>query len=387
MKTKNQNKTNILERRDFLKSAALFGVGTTLAVIPGINAVGQTANASVKAEVNRIGTILTQKRSLGSKENPLVVSAIQLGCMGMHSGRGLHPDRPAMIRLIRQAVERGCNFFDTAEGYGPLVNEELVGEALAPFRDEVVISTKFSVDVTVTPPRPDNSPKRIKAACEGSLKRLGVEAIDLYYQHRIDRSVPVEDVAGAVADLIKEGKVKHFGLSEVSAETIRRAHAVQPVTAVQSEYHLMFRKPETIVFPTLEQLEIGFIPYSPLNRGFLGGTLNEYSDMNTNDIRGSWPRFTPEALRANTRILEVLNEFGKTRGMTSSQIALSWMLSKYPYIVPLPGTTKLSHLEEDLRAPDFTLTAEEIKFIEDHIDRIGIVGDRYDAANQARVEY
>jgi aryl-alcohol dehydrogenase-like predicted oxidoreductase len=235
---------------------------------------------------------------------------------------------------------------------------------------------------------PTNSrPERIKAACEGSLRRLKTDVIDLYHQHRIDRSVPIEDVAGAVADLIKAGKVRRFALSEVGAETIRRAHRVCPVTAVQSEYHLMFRKPEMEVFATMQELGISLVAYSPLNRGFLGGTLTEYADMNTNDGRGAWPRFTREALRANARIVEVLNEFGKVRGMTSSQIALGWMLSKHPFIVPLFGTTKLSHLEEDLRASDFTLSADEIAELEAKASAFPVVGERYDALQQSRVEY
>ena len=249
------------------------------------------------------------------------------------------------------------------------------------------MGTKFTVDLTQTPPKNDNRPERVKAACEGSLRRLKTDVIDLYHQHRIDRSVPIEDVAGAVADLIKAGKVRRFGLSEVSAETIRRAHRVCPVTSVQSEYHLMFRKPETEVFATMQDLGISLVAYSPLNRGFLGGTLTEYADMNTNDIRGDWPRFTSNALRANTRIVDVLNEFGKTRGMTSSQVALAWMLSKHPFIVPLFGTTKLSHLEEDLRGADFTLTGDEITDLEAKVSRFPVVGERYDAVQQARVEY
>jgi aryl-alcohol dehydrogenase-like predicted oxidoreductase len=305
----------------------------------------------------------------------------------MHSGRGIVPEEKTMEKLIRQAYERGCNFFDTAEGYSAGRNEELLGRAIAPIRKNIIIGTKFTVDLTKTPPVNDNRPERIKAACEASLRRLKTDYIDLYHQHRIDRSVPIEDVAGAVADLIKEGKVRYFGLSEVSAETIRRAHKVQPVTTVQSEYHLMFRKPETEVFATLQELGIGFTAYSPTNRGFLGGTLTEYADVNTNDIRGAWPPFTPEALRANTRILQVLNEYGKTRGMTSAQIAMAWMMSKYPYIVPLFGTTKLSHLEEDLRTADFILTPEEITALEAKVSAFPVMGPRYDAIQQARVEY
>ena len=369
-------------RRGFLKAAALLGFGTMAAGTVTSHAAASLENKKKKG----IGTILTKKRSLGSRKNPLVVSAIQLGCMGMHGGRGIHPDHKSMVKLIRDAAERGCDFFDTAEVYGPYVNEELVGEALAPIRNNVAISTKFGFKIGGTGGL-DSSPENIRKVVDQSLKRLRTDRIDLLYQHRVDPAVPIEDVAGTVKDLIKAGKVLHFGLSEAKAETIRRAHAVCPVTAVQSEYSFMTRLPETFIFSTLQELEIGFVAYSPLCRGLLGGNLTEYSDLKTNDIRGAWPRFQPEALRANIRIVEALNEFGKTRGMTSSQICLAWMLSKYPFIVPLPGTTKLSHLEEDLRAADFILAADEIKEIESKIEKIGVVGDRYDALQQSRVEY
>lgn len=379
--TENQ-KTNPTMRRDFLKATTLLGLGTIAAGT--VKGHAATSQSSEKGE--GIGTILTQKRRLGSKMNPLVVSAIQLGCMGMHTGRGIHPDHKSMVKLIREAAERGCDFFDTAEVYGPYVNEELVGEALAPIRNQVVISTKFGFKIGGNGGL-DSSPENIRKVVDQSLKRLRTDRIDLFYQHRVDPNVPVEDVAGTVKDLIKAGKVLHFGLSEVKAETIRRAHAVCSVTAVQSEYSFMTRLPEDFIFSTLQELEIGFVAYSPLCRGLLGGNLTEYSDLNTNDIRGAWPRFQPQAIKSNIRIVEALNEFGKTRGMTSSQICLSWMLSKYPFIVPLPGTTKLSHLEEDLRAADFTLTQAEINEIESKIEKIGVVGDRYDALQQSRVEY
>ncbi len=309
------------------------------------------------------------------------------GIMGMQSGRGRTPPESMMEKLIQQAYDRGCTFFDTAEGYSAGSNEELLGRAVASFRDKVTIGTKFTVDVTKNPPVNDNRPKRVKSACEASLRRLKTDVIDVYHQHRIDRSVPIEDVAGAVADLIKEGKVRRFALSEVAADTIRRAHRVCPVTTVQSEYHLMFRKPETEVFSTLQELGISLTAYSPINRGFLGGALTEYADMKTNGIRGDWLRFTPEALRANTRILQVLNEFGKERGMTAAQISLAWMMNKHPFIVPVFGTTKLSHLEEDLRAADFTLTGAEIRELEAKVSAFQVVGARYDATQQARVEY
>ena len=383
--TENQSESRITDpimRRGFLKAASLLGLGTIAAGPIRSYASGPQGTEKRKG----IGTILTKKRTLGSKSNPLEVSAIQLGCMGMHTGRGIHPDHKSMVKLIRDAAERGCDFFDTAEVYAPYVNEELVGEALAPIRNKVAISTKLGFDIGGKNVF-NSSPENIRKVVDQSLKRLKTDRIDLFYQHRVDPSVPIEDVAGAVKDLIKAGKVLHFGLSEAKAETIRRAHAVCPVTAVQSEYSFMTRLPESFIFSTLQELEIGFVAYSPLCRGLLGGTLTEYSDLNTNDIRGAWPRFQPAALRANIRIVEALNEFGKTRGMTSSQICIAWMLSKYPFIVPLPGTTKLSHLEEDLRAADFVLTAAEINEIENKIEKIGVVGDRYDALQQSRVEY
>ena len=370
-----------LMRRTFIKAATLFGLGTMAS-----GTIKSYANVPQKNS-RPIGTILTEKRSLGSKKNPLEVSAVQLGCMGMHTGRGVHPEYKSMIKLIRDAYDRGCNFFDTAEVYGPYVNEELVGEALAPFRNKVAISTKFGFNIGNTNQPLNSEPDHIRTVVEQSLKRLKTDHIDLYYQHRFDPNVPVEDVAGAIKDLIKAGKVLHFGLSEVKAETIRRAHAVCPVTAVQSEYSFMTRLPEDFIFSTLRELEIGFVAYSPLCRGLLGGSLTEYTDLKTNDGRGGWPRFQPEAIRSNIRLVEALNEFGKTRGMTSSQICIAWMLSKYPFIVPLPGTTKLSHLEEDFRAADFTLTAAEITEIESKIEKIGVVGERYDALQQSRVEY
>jgi aryl-alcohol dehydrogenase-like predicted oxidoreductase len=374
-----------MNRRELLRSSAIASAGLILSHTTA--AAAATKESATQASSGTSPTLLSKQRTLGRGDAALTVSALSLGIMGMQGGRGRTPPEPMMEKLIQQAYDRGCTFFDTAEGYSAGSNEELLGRAVAPFRDKVIIGTKFTVDLTKNPPINDNRPERVKAACEGSLRRLKTEVIDVYHQHRIDRSVPIEDVAGAVADLIKEGKVRRFALSEVAADTIRRAHRVCPVTTVQSEYHLMFRKPETEVFSTLQELGISLTPYSPINRGFLGGSLTEYADMNTNDIRGAWPRFTREALRANTRIVEVLNEFGKTRGMTSSQISLAWMLSKHPFIVPVFGTTKLAHLEEDLRAADFTLTADEIAELEAKVSAFPVVGARYDAEQQARVEY
>src|SRR5918993_1593172 len=369
-----------MNRRELLRSTTLAGAGLMLSHTTA--AADATQGSATQPSSGPRSTLLSKHRTLGREDAALTVSALALGIMGMQGGRGRTPPEPMMEQLIQQAYDRGCTFFDTAEGYNAGSNEALLGRAVASFRDKVIIGTKFTVDLTKNPAINDNRPERIKAACEGSLRRLKTDVIDLYHQHRIDRSVPIEDVAGAVADLIKEGKVRYFGLSEVSAETIRRAHKVHPLTTVQSEYHLMFRKPETEVFDTLKELGIGFTAYSPTNRGFLGGSLSEYADMNTNDIRGVWPAFTPEALRTNTRILQVLNEFGKTRGMTSAQLSMAWMMHKYPFIVPLFGTTKLSHLEEDLRTADFTLSQNEINELEKKVSEFPVMGDRYDVIQQ-----
>jgi aryl-alcohol dehydrogenase-like predicted oxidoreductase len=380
----NQSDAIPSSRRGFLKSAALIGVGTTLSTLPTAKRVQAQQTASSSSP----GQILTRQRTLGSRNNRLVVSALGLGCMGLNYDRGPHPDRKAMIALIRSAVERGVTFFDTAEGYGPYTNEELVGEALAPYKNQVSIGTKFGVDIQGGRAVGLNSrPEHIRKVVDESLRRLKVDAIDILYQHRRDRNVPIEDVAGAVKGLIGEGKVKHFGLCEVSAATIRRAHAVHPITAIQSEYSLMWREPEESIFPTLQELGIGFVPYSPINRGFLGGALNEFTKFDANnDNRPTLPRFTPEAMRANTALVEGLNAFGRTRGATSAQVALAWMLAKHPWLVPIPGTTKLAHLEENLRAADLMLTPAEIRELETEASKIKIVGDRYPASLQSLVK-
>ncbi|TMB35404.1 MAG: aldo/keto reductase [Deltaproteobacteria bacterium] len=320
-----------------------------------------------------------QKRKLG-KSN-LEVSAIGLGCMGMSFAYGSPPDRKQMIDLLRKAVERGVTFFDTAEIYGPLTNEELVGEALAPFRGKVVIATKFGF-------RPafegeshwsltDSRPEHIKKAVEGSLKRLQVDAIDLYYQHRVDPQVPIEDVAGAVKELIQQGKVKHFGLSEAGVQTIRRAHAVQPVTALQSEYSLWWRKPEEEVIPTLEELGIGLVPFSPLGKGFLTGTIDEKTTFAKNDFRQIVPRFTPEARKANQALVDLLGQVAKQKNATPAQIALAWLLAQKPWMVPIPGTTKLNRLEENLGAASVRLTPDELRAIDGAASKIKVQGARY----------
>jgi aryl-alcohol dehydrogenase-like predicted oxidoreductase len=319
------------------------------------------------------------KRRLG-KTN-LDVSALGLGCMGMSFSYGPAGDTQEMIALIRSAVERGVTFFDTAEVYGPYTNEELVGEALEPFRGQVVIATKFGFELD-----PNGGPKwvglnsqpaHIRKAVDGSLKRLRVEAIDLLYQHRVDPAVPTEDVAGVVRELIQAGKVKHFGLSEAGAQTIRRAHAVQPVTAVQSEYSLWTRQHERDILPTLEELGIGFVPFSPLGKGFLTGAINEHTTLDSTDFRASLPRFTPEARKANQALVDLLAAIGRQRKATPAQIALAWLLAQKPWIVPIPGTTKLARLEENVGGAAIELTADDLREIEDAASKITIHGARY----------
>jgi aryl-alcohol dehydrogenase-like predicted oxidoreductase len=321
-----------------------------------------------------------QKRKLG-KSN-LEVSAMGLGCMGMSFSYGPPKDKKEMTDLLHAAVDRGITFFDTAEVYGPFLNEELVGEALAPFRGKVVIATKFGFDLGGSDNRPgapgvNSRPEHIKQAVEGSLKRLQVETIDLLYQHRVDPRVPIEDVAGAVKELIQAGKVKHFGLSEAGVKTIRRAHAVQPVTALQSEYSLWWRKPEQEVIPALEELGIGFVPYSPLGKGFLTGAMKEDTTFSSNDFRSTLPRFTPDALKSNQTLIDLLGKIAKRRNATPAQIALGWLLAQKPWIVPIPGTTKLNRLEENIGAVSIELTPEDLKDIDSAASQIKVEGDRY----------
>jgi aryl-alcohol dehydrogenase-like predicted oxidoreductase len=322
-----------------------------------------------------------QKRKLGNSN--LEVSAIGLGCMGMSFSYGPPADRQEMISLIRTAVERGVTFFDTAEVYGPFTNEELVGEALAPFREQVVIATKFGFELDPTGQGPwrglNSRPEHIKQAVEGSLKRLRIETIDLLYQHRVDPDVPIEDVAGTVKDLIQAGKVKHFGLSEAGVQTIRRAHAVQPVTALQNEYSLWWRTPEAEVLPTLEELGIGLVAYSPLGKGFLTGKIVENTTFDSSDIRNTIPRFTPEARKANQSLIDLLGQIAEQKKATPAQIALAWLLAQKPWIVPIPGTTKLSRLEENIGAAAVELTADDLREIESAASQITIHGDRYPA--------
>jgi len=320
-----------------------------------------------------------QKRKLG-KSN-LEISALGLGCMGMSFSYGEVKDKQEMISLLRTAVDRGITFFDTAEVYGPFTNEELVGEALAPLRDQVVIATKFGWK-----PNPnggprwsalDSRPEHIKEVAEASLKRLKTDVIDLFYQHRVDPNVPIEDVAGAVKDLIQQGKVKHFGLSEAGVKTIRRAHAVQPVAALQSEYSLWWREPEAEVIPTLEGLGIGLVPYSPLGKGFLTGKMDENTKFGSSDFRSTLPRFTPAALKANQAVVDLLGRIAKQKGATPAQIALGWLLAQKPWIVPIPGTTKLSRLDENIGSVAIKLTSDDLREIDSTASKITVQGDRY----------
>jgi aryl-alcohol dehydrogenase-like predicted oxidoreductase len=328
-----------------------------------------------------------QKRILGT--SGLEVSALGFGCMGMSWSYGPAKDKKEMIALLQAAVERGVTFFDTAEVYGPLVNEELVGEALAPFRDRVVIATKFGWE----PNQEDGGkwsalnsrPEHIKQVAEESLMRLKVDAIDLYYQHRVDLNVPIEDVAGAVKDLIQEGKVKHFGLSEASARTIRRAHAVQPVAALQSEYSLFFREPEETVIPTLEELGIGFVPFSPLGKGFLTGKIDAETKFDSTDFRNTVPRFSAENRKTNQALVDVITEFAEEKKATPAQIALAWLLAKKPWIVPIPGTTKLSRLEENLGGASIELTPADVQALEEASSNVKVEGARYSPFHQSLV--
>jgi aryl-alcohol dehydrogenase-like predicted oxidoreductase len=317
-----------------------------------------------------------QKRTLGKSD--LEVSALGLGCMGLSFGYGPAVDRRQGVSLIRSAVERGVTLFDTAEAYGPFANEELLGEALAPFSDRVVIATKFGFTFESDGPRGlDSRPAHIKEVAEASLKRLKVDAIDLFYQHRVDPNVPIEDVAGAVKDLIEEGKVKHFGLSEAGVQTIRRAHAVQAVTALQSEYSLWWRAPEADVLPTLEELGIGFVPFSPLGKGFLTGKIDEHTTFDSSDFRNIVPRFAPEARKTNQALVGLLGAIGERKRATPAQIALAWLLAQKPWIVPIPGTTKLGRLEENLGAVSIELTAADLRDIDNAASMITVEGARY----------
>ena len=378
-----------ISRRGFLKTAA--AIGTALTVAPALGKIRVVDNAVNGTSVGggKAGGGLPH-RVLGTGKAAFEVSALGFGVMGMTYNRSQHPDRKQCIRLLHEAVDRGVTLFDTAIIYGPLNNEELAGEALGELRGKVNVTTKFGHEVVngKATGRQDSRPATIRKYCEDSLRRLRTDVIPMFYQHRFDRNTPVEDVAGTIQDLMKEGKVQHWGMCEVSADTIRRAHAVCPLTAIQSEYHLMHRAVEDNgVLDVCRELGIGFVPYSPLNRGFLGGDLNEYTRFDPdNDNRNTLPLFTPEAMRANYRIVNVLQRFGRERGMTSAQLALGWLLHKAPWIVPIPGTTKLSHLEENLRSLDFVLTSDEWNELETEVSEIPVTGDRYNAEQQRQVQ-
>lgn len=358
-------------RRLFLKAGSVFGTFSFLS--PILSFAKQENNyKSNNVILNSV------KRTLGKGINSIEVSALGLGCMGMSYHRSFIPDRKAMINLIRKAPALGVSFFDTAEAYGPLTNEELVGEAVAPFRKEIIIATKFGFKEGKPALGLDSRPGRIRQVVEHSLKSLRTDYIDLLYQHRVDPNVPIEDVAGTVKDLIKEGKVKHFGLSEANSETIRKAHTVQPLTALQSEYSLMTRQPENDVIKVCEALGIGFVPYSPISRGLITGYINERTKYNAaNDNRSTLPRYQKDAIIANWTLIDTLKEFGDHRGLTVAQVALGWLLAQKPFIVPIPGTTKLAHLQENMWAANYAFTAEELQQLSDAFSRIKIVGERY----------
>lgn len=385
-KTMNERKDGV-SRRGFLKIAASMGAAMAIQpTIDKVNAANAFVNGKDTAKKNVEGM---EYRTLGSDKAVMKVSSLGLGLMGMNYNRSQSPDRKECIRLIHEAIDKGVTLFDTAIIYGPLRNELLAGEALEAYRNRIYVTTKFGHEVIdgKATGRQDSRPATIRRYCEESLKRLRIDSIPLFYQHRYDPNTPIEEVAQTISDLIKEGKVQRWGLCEVSADTIRKAHAIQPLTAIQSEYHLMHREVETNgVLDVCKELGIGFVPYSPINRGFLGGCINEYTvfDVN-NDNRQTLPRFQPDAIRANTRIVNVLQQFGRTRGMTSAQVALGWLLQKAPWIVPIPGTTKLSHLEENLHTLSFQLSSEEWKELEDAVAAIPVVGDRYNAEQQKQV--
>lgn len=380
------NSDRTISRRGFLKRAA--AISASIAAGPALNAAEAVLPARNGATNVKDGIT---NRTLGSGNAAMEVSAIGFGCMGLNYNRSQPPDRKECVRIIRKAVEMGVTLFDTAIIYGPLRNERLAGEALAPFKGRVNLTTKFGHEVIdgKGTGRQDSSRLTVRRYCEESLRRLRLDAIPLFYQHRFDPATPIEEVAETVSELIREGKVLRWGLCEVSPDTIRKAHAVCPLTAVQSEYHLMHRLvEENGVLATCRKLGIGFVPYSPLNRGFLGGCINEFTVFDTsNDNRHTLPRFQPEAIRANTRIVNALQQFGRTRGMTSAQVALGWLLQKEPWIVPIPGTTKESHLLENLHTLAFDIPAADWLALEKEVASIPVIGDRYNAEQQKQVGF
>ncbi|EFS30719.1 aldo/keto reductase [Bacteroides sp. D2] len=391
---KEQIQENGMDRRGFLKRTAL--AGAALCIVPALEKV----NAAEKVISDRQKSLNTgmpslaalhDTRTLGSGKAAFQVSVMGFGCMGLNHNRSWHPDRKQEIALIHEAVERGVTLFDTAESYGYHVNEKLVGEALKGYTDRVFVSSKFGhkfVNGVQVRTEENSTPQNIRQVCENSLRNLGVETLGIFYQHRIDPNTPIEVVAETCGELIKEGKILHWGMCEVNVNTIRSAHKVCPVTVIQSEYHFMHHSvEENGVLALCEELGIGFVPYSPLNRGFLGGMINEYTQFDPkNDNRQTLPRFQPDTIRANYRIVEVLNAFGRTRGITPAQVALAWLINKRPFIVPIPGTTKLSHLEENLRAADIRFTPEEMQELEAAVAAIPVVGSRYDALQESKIQ-
>lgn len=371
-------------RRSFLKAGATLG-----AAFLGAPAIATSLGGKENArQYNLSNAKITKTRVLGSGKHSLEVSSLGLGCMGMSYHRGQIPDKNVSIALMRKAVEMGVTLFDTAEVYGAYTNETLVGEAISQFKNEISITTKFGFNIeNGTMVGLNSRPEQIRKVAEESLKRLNLDVIDLFYQHRQDPNVPVEDVAGTVKELIQEGKVRNFGLSEVNVETIRKAHAIQPLTAIQSEYHLMWKKPEEEVLAACEELGIGFVPYSPMNRGYLTGVLNSQTKFYApNDNRAGLPRFTSEAMEANRPIVEVLIDFGHQRGLTPTQVALAWLLHQRPYIIPIPGTTKEAHLMENLATAEIQFSAEELKELDEAISKLTIFGDRYTPVEQNRIQ-
>lgn len=387
-------KQNDVNRRSFLKRTVLAGAAICITpMLEEVAAAQKVMNGKNIAPIKiPAGMAAVRKiRTLGSGNASLTVSALGFGCMGLNHHRSQSPDEKISIRLIREAIERGVTLFDTAESYGYHKNEILTGKALKGYTDRVFVSSKFGhkfVNGVQVKTEEDSTPANIRRVCENSLRNLGVETLGIFYQHRSDPNTPVEVVAETVKELIREGKILHWGMCEVNTDTIRRAHAVCPVTAIQSEYHLMHRTvEESGVLAVCEELGIGFVPYSPLNRGFLGGLINEYTQFDpTNDNRQTLPRFQPDAIRQNTRIVEVLNAFGRTRGITPAQVALAWLMNKNPFIVPIPGTTKLSHLEENLRASEIILSPEDMKELENAVAAIPVVGSRYDALQESKIQ-
>ena len=373
--TSPNNKKESFQRRDFLKAGAT--IGAAMIAVPTLGGLGEKDQSKID---NSIRTVMgnIKKRTLGSGKHAIQVTALGLGCMGMSWHRTFIPDRQPMIALIRKAYDMGVNFFDTAEAYGPWRNEELVGEAIQSFRKNIILCSKFGFNIQNGQLSGLNSnPAHIREVVEQSLKRLKTDYIDLLYQHRVDPNVPIEDVAGTVKDLIKEGKVLHFGLSEADSTNIRKAHAVQPVTALQTEYSIISRDPEGDILNTCEQLGIGFVPYSPIARALLSGYINPLTKYDPdNDNRDTLPRYTPEAITANWPLIQAIQDFGNKRGLTATQVSLAWLLAQKPWIVPIPGTTKQAHLQENLWAIDFEFTADELKTFTDTIGKIRIVGAR-----------